>query len=101
MAFGELDDRGLDAPLLLEPVTLQLDVEPAREDRRQALERGLGGIALALGQEPVERPRRPAGPPVSAMRPSEWAARSSTETWGVSPPELSRKALLVSFRRLR
>ena len=55
---GETDERRLDRPLAVEPVALDLDIEPRAERLDEALEAALGEIAKSGSQRPVDRPGR-------------------------------------------
>ena len=61
LRIGELEQRRLDAALALQPVALQLDVEPAVEQRREPLQPRFREFRQAERQRPVDRPRRSAG----------------------------------------
>ena len=58
--IGELEQRRLDATLAVEPVTLQFDVEPAVEQRREALQPRFRQFRQAERQRPIDRPGRSA-----------------------------------------
>ena len=60
-AIGEDDEVGLGCPLTVEPVALDLDIEPGAESIGQALEPAFGQVAKACSQRPVDRPGRSAG----------------------------------------
>ena len=64
---GERDELRLDRALGIEPVALDLDIEPRAEDFGEAREAAFGEFAKPRSQRPVDRARP--GPPVSAMRP--------------------------------
>src|SRR5579883_3257056 len=57
MLVGEVDERRLDAILGGKAVAHQLDVEPAGEERLEAEQHRLGGLALPLRQKPPHRAR--------------------------------------------
>ena len=81
---GKVDQRRLGGDLGVAPVALQFDVEPVPEGCGEALE-----ARLARGRACERRaPGRsaPAGPPVSAMRPS--APRSASNGICASSPSV-------------
>ncbi len=61
MLVGELDQAGLDAVLDVEPVALQLDIEPPLENRGEPLQQRLRRRGLSLGEQPADGTRRTAG----------------------------------------
>ena len=58
---GESDKIRLDSALAIEPVALNLDIEPRAENLGQALEPALGQVAKSCSQRPVDRPGGAAG----------------------------------------
>ena len=67
-AIGESDQLRLDRALAVEPVALDLDIEPRAEDIGQPLEPALGQVAKACSQRPVDRPAGAAGQRDEALR---------------------------------
>ena len=59
--IGESDEFRLDHALAIEPMALDLDIEPRAEDFGQALEPALGQVAKSRSQRPVDRPAGAAG----------------------------------------
>ena len=58
---GERDELRLDRALAVEPVALDLDIEPRAEDLGEALEPAFGEVAKSRPQRPVDRPGGAAG----------------------------------------
>ena len=58
---GEIEQRGLDGPLALEPVALDFDIEPAIEDRLELAEPRPRELRLFGREHAVDRAVRPAG----------------------------------------
>ncbi len=58
--IGDIDQPRLDLRFAVEPMPLQLNVKPARIERRQRGEAGLRDLGLAGAQSPVERAVRAA-----------------------------------------
>ena len=98
LVIGEIDQRPLDAPLVVLAVALQLEIEPAVEQLLQAIELMLRRRRLPAAQQPAEHA---AGLPVKASRPSVWPSSSSSGSAAVEPILKSRWARLTSRIRLR
>ena len=58
---GQIDQRILDPIFLGEPVTLQLDIEPAREQSGQLFEQRLRHLLAPACEQPANRTRGTAG----------------------------------------
>ncbi len=58
--IGERDELRLDGALAIEPMALDLDIEPRAEDFGQAVKPALSQVAKSSSQRPVDRPGRPA-----------------------------------------
>ena len=65
---GERDELRLDRALRVEPVALDLDIEPRAEDFREALEPALRQVAKPRSQRPVDRAAGAAGQRDEALR---------------------------------
>src|ERR1700678_2678870 len=59
--IGESDELRLDRALAIEPMALDLHIEPRAENLGQALESTLGQVAKSGSQSPVDRPAGAAG----------------------------------------
>jgi hypothetical protein len=59
--IGEVDEPALDAVFDVQPMPHQLDIEPAGEDAREPLQRGLCGVILTFRQQPPDGPGGAAG----------------------------------------
>ena len=55
---GERDELRLDRALRVEPVALDLDIEPRAENFGEALEAALGQVAESGSQRPIDRAPR-------------------------------------------
>ena len=60
-AVGESDELRLGRALAIEPMALDLDIEPRAENLAQALETTFGQVAKSCSQRPVDRPGGAAG----------------------------------------
>src|SRR3984885_8946148 len=58
---SERDELRLHSALGVEPMALDLDIEPRVENLDEALEPALGEVAKSCSQRPVDRPRRTSG----------------------------------------
>ena len=98
-AIGEIEKRLFDAPLGLLAVTLQLDIEPAVEQRLQTLE--LMGRGGNLARQPAGGRRALPVLPTRASRPSVLPSSSESGKADSEPALNSRCARLTSRIRLR
>ena len=59
--IGEIEQQGLDRPLLRQTMALKFDIEPVAEDRMKGLCPRAGELGIAVGERGVDRPFKSPG----------------------------------------